>query len=1855
MKGAHRGEGGLDASPTTSAQDLAAEVHRLRAGMDALMVRFVSLQQEAAAAKAKVSVQESAIERLVAASARKGEEDPSTAGLSRQVAQSVVVAQDREIADLKGTLRARDAEVERLREELTALHSDLRNRDATQHRKDTEASRLQVTVQSARDALQKADESRLSLQFKCGELSVALEDITQEKNRLHGLLQAEREENARLRASESRLAGRVDAAEDAARVAILRHKDVCASMEGLQALCASQQSELHANATKLRDHERNARECEQLIADIRGELDQERRTIVCTAQEAYDKLLTLASNVHAAPPTASSPPEPSGSRSAVVEVTRVLNACSSFEAQLRGFGDLTSAKVQDAGIQLERVSRELASERHTAHRLRDELEAKARQVSELSEAASRHHEQTHRVVTASTEQLTVIQSTLLEVERCFVSGSGARSPSPSRTSGRDSHQLDGVVDACRLLALRAQRCKEVVLRGAAALRDELTRVSTELDSQCRAKASSASDVTRLESQVSLLSSQLTVLSKELTSSAVQGAVESPSRASRSQHGPSDSMLASSVLAASEAALARSHTAVDLFQQLRSTRQEFESAMLQTEQRHALEVQRLREALTAKEEDTAALHSQVASLRRQLEASAKDIAALAVQSPPRPDPSVSQSEDVIRMSQDVTSLAEQMKAQRKALNGKISALESALAASERKLYESAAEFAEEKSSLEAHATSLRQQIEAMAKEITTLAAGAVTTSRGLSSSASPRRGKGAAADEEYIAMSQQLIKLAEDARTQKQSLQAQVATLESQQSALRQELALASEALTTSQSLLQTQQRMYQELVVEVTEAVSSSSVSKTAASSSTQSPVRHADGADGRTQGHQAKVLCAQIAQLRHDMEARIMGLAQSKDELEHTLESARDQHTQEQDSLFQELAALTTVLESVQRELADALQALPQHMQASRGSDGDSAPSVSDLSRAAARAIDTLTHHFLAAGDELKESREQHASLQASFEQLRMDFQSETQQLREDLQLLSSQLEEYEQHVAELEGAKAGLSEAMEKQAAESEEKLRQASLDTDAAHNENVQLRDQLSSSSSQLQRLHDALEDADDVRTKLEAEVAAGNADVTSFLEKLERECDTFTLQDHQVDSDSDADAASEGRLHWALLLFRSLSRARDDLQARARELTTRVSAMAEASIQSSEAVQRLQHHLDDSIAARESLTGDLERVCGDLAERDADLLAARATTQRLEDELQASKSETANVSERLEGAEAQRGDLMRELEDAKAAIVEADDLQSRLREDVANAQEAHAQLHAANEMLRTQLSITSSQLAQASETLSSTKSSLASSQREVDSCRDRITVLEADVSIARAEASSAQSSASELANRLAESTRQVAAGDAQCEQLRHRVADLEASVAAAASDLRSVRRDLTSAEERLQGSEESKRQLKLELDAARGRVSTLEHTTQGQAADLGDCRLQLSRALMELETSNTQRDKEANSARRVKAELAALQELQDAAKQEMDTLRHYQEHYQEMQELAVQARQDADDRQHTIDKLTADVERIGAQLVQVESEMTDLMERHSKEVDALMASSKSREDDHLKEKKYLELQAALVQQALDSEREVFKGSQATVEALSRQILDIREQVSLKESTIVTLSSELRHLRGRSGDDAVADDDRIRRLTDQVQRLTAHNEKLSKVNASLDKKLKVFTSEVMKTAASPPPPLARGSGRASLGAGASLGRGGPVPVPRPLQSRPSRSPSPKGRTSPISSPARALGSVVGPGDHAAQDAQALRRRSTSAVNLRSTSTTTSTLTSTRTVSASNAEATTGRASLGGSPSVRTVAVTVERPGDSVDWRTERRKLLDGSRRLLQTNEVLLQRNAELMDALASTAAEH
>ena len=65
---------------------------------------------------------------------------------------------------------------------------------SAQKRRDADSSRLQATAESARDALKAADEAKLALQFKCGELVVALEDLNQQKDRLTAQLHKEREE-----------------------------------------------------------------------------------------------------------------------------------------------------------------------------------------------------------------------------------------------------------------------------------------------------------------------------------------------------------------------------------------------------------------------------------------------------------------------------------------------------------------------------------------------------------------------------------------------------------------------------------------------------------------------------------------------------------------------------------------------------------------------------------------------------------------------------------------------------------------------------------------------------------------------------------------------------------------------------------------------------------------------------------------------------------------------------------------------------------------------------------------------------------------------------------------------------------------------------------------------------------------------------------------------------------------------------------------------------------------------------------------------------------------------------------------------------------------------------------------------------------------------------------------------------------------------------------------------------------------------------------------------------------------------------------------------------------------------------
>ncbi len=70
---------------------------------------------------------------------------------------------------------------------------------AAQKRREADKSRLQATAEDARSALHIAEEARKALQFKCSELVVALEDVTQQKERTQALLHKEREEVRRSR------------------------------------------------------------------------------------------------------------------------------------------------------------------------------------------------------------------------------------------------------------------------------------------------------------------------------------------------------------------------------------------------------------------------------------------------------------------------------------------------------------------------------------------------------------------------------------------------------------------------------------------------------------------------------------------------------------------------------------------------------------------------------------------------------------------------------------------------------------------------------------------------------------------------------------------------------------------------------------------------------------------------------------------------------------------------------------------------------------------------------------------------------------------------------------------------------------------------------------------------------------------------------------------------------------------------------------------------------------------------------------------------------------------------------------------------------------------------------------------------------------------------------------------------------------------------------------------------------------------------------------------------------------------------------------------------------------------------
>jgi hypothetical protein len=72
------------------------------------------------------------------------------------------------------------------------------------------------------------------------------------------------------------------------------------------------------------------------------------------------------------------------------------------------------------------------------------------------------------------------------------------------------------------------------------------------------------------------------------------------------------------------------------------------------------------------------------------------------------------------------------------------------------------------------------------------------------------------------------------------------------------------------------------------------------------------------------------------------------------------------------------------------------------------------------------------------------------------------------------------------------------------------------------------------------------------------------------------------------------------------------------------------MAEASIQSTEAVQRLQHQLDEATASRDALSADVDRARSELAVKVSEVAAAESAARLLEFDVQAAKTETVKCA-------------------------------------------------------------------------------------------------------------------------------------------------------------------------------------------------------------------------------------------------------------------------------------------------------------------------------------------------------------------------------------------------------------------------------------------------------------------------------------------------------------------------------------------------------------------------------------------------------------------------------------------------
>jgi chromosome segregation ATPase len=259
-----------------------ASLIRLRTVVEQLLAQVDMSLQDAAAAKAKVAVQETTIEHLVSKLRaeqatvedlrRSGGRVSDASSARRDQLEYEVRSRDLRITDLSDTVVAREAELQRMTAELEALHRDneqLRRR--SERDGGVDARKAEDAVKAVRAQLRSAETARDDLQYRCSELDAAVLELQQERARLQASARRDKDDAERLRQQLQRATAELQECQRREAAATSKEKGGEAAVAALRSQLSTQQQETSAASARARSLERQVHEYERLMEEMKAE------------------------------------------------------------------------------------------------------------------------------------------------------------------------------------------------------------------------------------------------------------------------------------------------------------------------------------------------------------------------------------------------------------------------------------------------------------------------------------------------------------------------------------------------------------------------------------------------------------------------------------------------------------------------------------------------------------------------------------------------------------------------------------------------------------------------------------------------------------------------------------------------------------------------------------------------------------------------------------------------------------------------------------------------------------------------------------------------------------------------------------------------------------------------------------------------------------------------------------------------------------------------------------------------------------------------------------------------------------------------------------------------------------------------------------------------------------------------------------------------------------------------------------------------------------------------------------------------------------------------------------------------